>query len=121
GWLTPRGSTHFDDTTALPDNQVGASVEYITPLCYPEVGIEGIVLLKRVSLSLFGDLLVAGANYKVGGYMYKGPWSVGANLMADTSWLRLPSQGDLSLRASCYFVSGHLDRPVLSAGASVAF
>ena len=121
GWLTPRGSTHFDDTRALPDNQVGASVEYITPLCYPEVGIEGIVLLKQVSLSLFGDLLVAGANYKVGGYMYKGPWSVGANLMADTSWLRLPSQGDLSLRASCYFVSGHLGRPVLSAGASVAF
>ncbi len=121
GWLTPRGSTHFEDTYALPDNQVGASVEYCTPLCYPEVGIEGIVLLKRLSLSLFGDVLVAGANYTDGGFMYKGPWSVGANLMADTSWLRLPEQGDLSLRLSCYLVGGHLNRPVFSAGASVAF
>lgn len=120
-WLTPRGSTHFTDTYALPDDQIGASVEYITPLCYPEVGIPGIVLLKRVSMSLFGDLLIAGANYKNVGYLYEGPWSVGANLLADTSWLRLPDQGDLTLRLSCYFVKGHLNRPILSAGGSIAF
>ncbi len=122
GWMSVRGAAHFEDTAyVLPDNQVGASVEYCTPLCYPNVGLEGIVLLKRLSLSLFGETLMAGANYKDGGWGYKGPWSVGANLVADTAWLRLPEQGDLGLRLSCYFVSGHLHRPVFSAGASVAF
>lgn len=72
-------------------------------------------------MSLFGEVLVAGANYVDLGYCYKGPWSAGVNLMADTSWLRLPEQGDLALRLSCYFVGGHLDRPVVSGGASVAF
>lgn len=124
GWLVPRGSTRFTDKFVWPDNRYGASVDYVAPLWYPDAGIPGVVLLKRVRMSLFGD-------YLQGDKITAGPtgpqwtrsvaFSFGGNLCFDTSWFRLPQEADMALQLSCYLVGGHEDSPVFGVGVEMNF
>ncbi len=115
-WLIPRGAR----TSVYPDNLTGLSVQYDTPLCYPDWGWSGVVLVKRLRLGAFVDSLW--------GNISNGTKSVGSNittfgcdLRIDTSWLRLPEQGDLTLRVGCYFDVRDLAHPTPSFGIGTNF
>lgn len=115
-WLIPRGAR----TSVYPDNLTGLSVQYDTPLCYPDWGWSGVVLVKRLRLGAFVDTLW--------GFLSNGTRSVSSNittvgcdLRVDTSWLRLPSQGDLTLRVGCYFDVRDLGHPTPSFGIGTNF
>lgn len=118
GWLVPRGMI----TAIYPDDLVGGSVQYDTPLCYPDWGVSGIVMVKRVRASLFVDTLW-GREPTAEGTPRK--WSdattFGADLWIDTSWLRLPEQGDLTLRVGCYIDRHEWQKPTFSAGINLNF
>lgn len=117
GWLTPRGLR----ATIYPDDRVGYSLQYDTPLLYPDRGIEGIVLLKRVRGSLFVEGLSGRLWTQSGARVWRGTTTFGGDLWFDTAWLRLPSQGDLSFRVGCYFDAAELTNPTFSGGFSVNF
>lgn len=122
-WLTPRGS-HLvaAEDVAWPDSQVGGSLQYSAPLCYPDVGVTGVMLLKRVRYNLFVDALVGKRPVSGGVVGYRGYFTTGADLYADTSWFRLPEQADVSLRLSCYYVPIAREQKVsLSVGANISF
>lgn len=118
GWLQPRGLR----TVIYPDENVAASLQYNTPLWYPDRGIEGIVLIKRLSLSLFADGIVGRLWTEDRGVrMMDGTVTFGANLTVDSSWLRLPEQGDLTFRAGIYFDARDLAHPTPSFGMNLNF
>lgn len=121
-WGQPRGFERFvGNYNYWPDDNTSLSLQYSTPLCYPDVGIKGVVLLKRVRLSLFADgLLWRGLN-QMGASEIDGMVTVGGDVWLDTSWFRLPAEGDLSLRVSCYADALHRDRPMISVGAGINF
>jgi hypothetical protein len=117
GWLIPRGLR----TQIYPDDQIGLGVQYDTPLLYPDRGIEGIVLLKRVRGSLFAESLMGRLWTDSPKAIWDGTVCVGGDVWLDTSWLRLPDQGDISFRLGCYFDTRELSKPTFSAGFSVNF
>ena len=117
GWLTPRGLR----TQIYPDDQLGWSVQYTTPLLYPDRGIEGIVMLKRVRGALFVESLSGRLWTSDRSIRRDGTVTLGGEMWLDTSWLRLPEQGDLSFRLGCYFDSRELSKPTFSGGFSVNF
>ena len=122
GWTQPRGYLHFvEDYAVWPDDNVGLSLQYATPLCYPDVGISGVVLLKRVRLGVFADAMAWRGLDSMGGERWSGMVTCGGDVWIDTSWFRLPSQGDLSLRVSLYKDALHKGAPVVSAGVNVNF
>ena len=122
GWGEPRGFSHFVGKHPYwPDDNVGLSLQYATPLCYPDVGVSGVVLLKRVRLSLFADGLAWRGLNSLGQSALGAMATCGGDLYLDTSWFRLPSEGDLSLRLSLYEDAIHWGRPVISGGVSVNF
>ena len=122
GWGAPRGFDHFMDSHPYwPDDNVGLSLQYATPLCYPDVGISGVVLLKRVRLAVFADGLAWRGLDSVGRSTYGAMATCGGDLYLDTSWFRLPSEGDLSVRLSLYEDAIRWGRPVISGGVSVSF
>lgn len=116
GWLVPRGVR----SSTYPDDMMGGSVQYDTPLCYPDWGVRGLVSIKRLRLGLFVDTLwgrvptAADEPRK-----WEDVTTFGADLWIDTSWLRLPEQGDLTLRAGCYFDRKELSKPTFSVGVSL--
>lgn len=117
GWLSPRGSR----TQVYPDDLLGGSLQYDAPLAYPDWGIKGVVMIKRLRGSLFVDTLW-GRLWKADG---KNEWSdtttFGADLWIDTSWFRLPEQGDLTFRVGSYFDIRHLSKPTISGGLNLNF
>ncbi len=117
GWLIPRGLR----TQIYPDDQIGLGVQYDTPLLYPDWGVEGIVLLKRVRGSLFAESLMGRLWTNSPKAIWDGTVCVGGDVWLDTSWLRLPDQGDISFRLGCYFDTRELSKPTFSAGFSVNF
>lgn len=117
GWLAPRGLR----TQIYPDDQLGFGVQYDTPLCYPDRGIEGIVMLKRVRGSLFAEGLAGRLWTDSPTPIWDGTVCVGGDVWLDTSWLRLPEQGDLSFRVGCYFDLREPSKPTFSAGFNVNF
>ncbi len=117
GWLNPRGIR----TVVYPDDQVGLSLQYDTPLCYPDVGISGVVLLKRLRLSLFAETLQGRLWTESGERVWRGAKCVGADLWADTSWLRLPEQGDLTIKVGAYFDLDEWRKPTFTAGLNLNF
>lgn len=117
GWLEPRGLR----TTVYPDDQIGVGLQYDTPLLYPDRGIGGIVLLKRVRASLFVESLQGRLWMSDGRRVWQGATTFGGDIWLDTSWLRLPSQGDLSFRLGCYFDAKEVSKPTFSAGFGVNF
>lgn len=116
-WLKPRGL----QTTILPDEQIGGSIEYSAPLCYPDVGVEGIVLLKRVRGSLFADALYGKVWTKDKSKQWSGVVTFGGELWLDTSWLRLPDQGDLTFRLGCYIDPYNWRKPTFTGGLNLNF
>ena len=122
GWAQPRGFNHFVGSYPYwPDDNAGLSVQYATPLCYPDVGVSGVMLLKRIRLSLFADGMTWRGLNGIGRSAYGLMATCGGDLYLDTSWFRLPSEGDLSLRLSLYEDALHWGRPVISGGVSVNF
>lgn len=117
GWLTPRGGR----TTIYPDDQLGGSVQYDTPLCYPDWGVSGVVMVKRLRASLFVDTLWGRLWTESGRRVWSDATTFGADLWADTSWLRLPEQGDLTLRLGLYFDIRHLSKPTIAGGLNLNF
>lgn len=117
GWLTPRGIR----TEVYPDDLVGYSVQYDTPLCYPDWGAKGIVMLKRVRASLFVDSLWGRVWREDKARKWSDATTFGADLWLDTSWLRLPEQGDLTIRLGLYFDTRLLSKPTLSGGLNLNF
>lgn len=118
GWLIPRGVR----STIYPDDMVGGSVQYDTPLCYPDWGASGVVMLKRVRLSLFADTLWGRVPTAEGEpRKWSDATTFGGDLWLDTSWLRLPEQGDLTLRIGCYFDRHEWHKPTFSAGVNLNF
>lgn len=116
-WLTPRGLR----TTVYPDDQIGYSLQYDVPLLYPDRGIKGLVMLKRVRGSLFVEGLQGRIWTSDGSRVWRGATTFGGDIWLDTSWLRLPPQGDLSFRVGCYFDTQELQKPTFSGGFSVNF
>lgn len=118
GWLSPRGAR----TAVYPDDMVAGSLQYDAPLCYPDWGLKGVVMLKRVRASLFVDTLW-GRLATAEGEPRK--WSdattLGADLWLDTSWLRLPEQGDLTIRVGCYFDTRAWLKPTITGGVNLNF
>ena len=104
-----------------PDDNVGLSVQYNTPLCYPDVGVSGVVLLKRVRLGLFADGFAWRGLNGLGRSAMGVMATCGGELWLDTSWFRLPSEGDLSIRLALYEDAIHWGVPVISGGVSVNF
>ncbi len=117
GWLTPRGMR----STVSPDDTIGGSVQYDVPLCYPDWGASGIVMIKRVRASLFVDTLWGRVWREDGARMWSDATTLGVDLWADTSWLRLPEQGDLTFRVGCYFDRRYLSKPTFSGGLNLNF
>lgn len=115
--LTPRGAR----TEVYPDDLVGGSVQYDTPICYPDWGASGVVMLKRVRASLFVDTLWGRVWTESGERMWSDATTFGSDLWLDTSWLRLPEQGDLIIRIGCYFDTRHLTKPTISGGLALNF
>ena len=117
GWLVPRGAR----TEVYPDDLVGYSVQYDTPLCYPDWGAKGVVMLKRVRASLFIDSLWGRMWREDKARVWSDATTFGTDLWFDTSWLRLPEQGDLTIRLGLYFDSRELSKPTLSGGLNLNF
>lgn len=117
GWLLPRGIL----SQVNPDDLLGGSVQYDCPIAYPDWGISGIVLIKRVRASLFVDTLWGRLWTESGAKMWSGATTFGTDLWLDTSWLRLPEQGDLTLRVGCYFDTGQLLQPTITGGLNLNF
>ena len=117
GWLVPRGAR----TEVYPDDLVGYSVQYDTPLCYPDWGAKGVVMLKRVRASLFVDSLWGRMWREDKARVWSDATTFGTDLWFDTSWLRLPEQGDLTIRLGLYFDSRELSKPTLSGGLNLNF
>lgn len=115
--LLPRGQL----TMVYPDDQIGGSLQYDTPLCYPDWGISGIVMLKRVRASLFIDSLWGRVWTESGRRLWSDATTFGTDLWLDTSWLRLPEQGDLTIRVGCYFDTRALSKPTISGGLNLNF
>ena len=122
GWGHPRGFDHFvENYPYWPDDNVSLSVQYNTPLCYPDVGVSGVVLLKRVRLGLFADGMAWRGLNGLGRSAMGVMATCGGELWLDTSWFRLPSEGDLSIRLALYEDAIHWGVPVISGGVSVNF
>ncbi len=117
GWLTPRGVR----TQVYPDDLFGGSLQYDTPLAYPDWGVSGIVMVKRLRASLFVDTLWGRLWTESGKRAWSDATTFGADLWADTSWLRLPEQGDLTLRLGCYFDIRNLLHPTITGGLNLNF
>lgn len=117
GWLTPRGAR----SQIYPDDQIGGSVQYDTPLFYPDWGASGIVMIKRLRASLFVDTLWGRVWREDGAKAWSGATTLGVDLWADTSWLRLPEQGDLTFRVGCYFDRREPTKPTITGGLNLNF
>ena len=117
GWLTPRGIR----TQVYPDDLFGGSLQYDTPLAYPDWGAQGIVMIKRLRGSLFVDTLCGRVWTESGERVWSDATTFGVDLWADTSWLRLPEQGDLTFRLGCYFDTRHLSHPTIAGGLNLNF
>lgn len=117
GWLTPRGILSM----VYPDDRIGGSVQYDVPLCYPDWGVSGVVMIKRVRASLFVDTLWGRLWMEDGSRKWEGATTFGGDVFVDTSWLRLPSQGDLSLKFGLYFDTQHLAKPTFTSGFALNF
>lgn len=117
GWLSPRGIR----SVVYPDDLFGGSLQYDTPLTYPDWGLKGIVMVKRLRASLFVDTLWGRLWTESGERAWSDATTFGVDLWADTSWLRLPEQGDLTLRLGCYFDVRHLSKPTISGGLNLNF
>ena len=115
--LAPRGAR----TAVNPDDRFGGSVQYDVPLCYPDWGVSGVVMLKRVRASLFVDTLWGRLWTEDGSKRWSDTTTFGADLWLDTSWLRLPEQGDLTIRLGLYFDTQELSKPTLSGGLALNF
>ena len=113
GWLQPRGVR----STIYPDDVIGGSVQYDTPLCYPDWGVKGLVSIKRLRLGLFVDTLWGRVPTAEGEpRRWDDATTFGADLWIDTSWLRLPEQGDVTFRVGCYFDRKVLLKPTFTGG-----
>ncbi len=117
GWLSPRGMR----SSVYPDDLVGGSVQYDAPLCYPDLGIRGVVMLKRVRASLFVDTLWGRLWTEDGSRQWGGATTFGGDVYLDTSWLRLPPQGDLSIKLGLYFDTQFLSEPTFTGGLALNF
>ncbi|MBO7198234.1 MAG: hypothetical protein J6V28_05520 [Tidjanibacter sp.] len=117
GWLQPRGLR----TTIYPDDQIGYSVQYNTPILYPDWGLRGIFLLKRISVGLFADGLYGRLWMEDKSRRWDGTTTFGLDLQMDTSWLRLPDQGDLTIRAGLYIDPRDPSHPTPSFGLNLNF
>ncbi len=117
GWLTPRGLR----ATIYPDDRVGYSVQYDTPICYPDAGLSGIVMLKRIRASLFVEGLYGRLWTESGARLWRGTSTFGSDVWFDTSWLRLPKQGDITFRVGFYFDPTDLLNPTISGGFNLNF
>ena len=117
GWLKPRGVR----SSVYPDDVMGGSLQYDVPLCYPDLGIRGIVMLKRVRMSLFVDTLWGRMWTEDGSRKWGDATTFGGELYLDTSWLRLPSQGDLSIKLGLYFDTRFLSEPTFTSGFALNF
>lgn len=116
-WLTPRGLR----TDIYPDDKFGFSLQYDTPLVYPDKGLKGIFSLKRIRLSLFAEGLYGRLWVSDGSRHWRGVTTFGGDLWFDTSWLRLPEQGDLTFRLGCYIDPNVPDKPTFAGGFNVNF
>lgn len=117
GWISPRGMR----SEVYPDDLWGGSLQYDTPLAYPDWGAKGIVMVKRLRASLFVDTLWGRLWTESGERVWSDATTFGVDLWADTSWLRLPEQGDLTLRLGCYFDTRHLSHPTITGGLNLNF
>lgn len=116
GWLQPRGVR----STIYPDDMIGGSVQYDTPLCYPDWGVKGLVSIKRLRLGLFVDSLWGRVPTAEGEpRKWEDATTFGADLWIDTSWLRLPEQGDVTFRVGCYFDRKVLLKPTITGGVAL--
>jgi hypothetical protein len=117
GWLTPRGLR----ATIYPDDRIGYSVQYDTPLCYPDGGLSGIVMLKRIRASFFAEGLYGRLWTENGARIWRGTTTFGSDVWFDTSWLRLPKHGDITLRVGIYFDPTDILHPTISGGFNLNF
>lgn len=117
GWMQPRGMR----TALFPDERIGGGVEYNTPLCYPDVGWSGVVLLKRVRATLFAEGLYGRLWTKDGSKRWGGSVTFGTDVWLDTSWLRLPDQGDLTFKLGLYVDPNHWNEPTITGGLNLNF
>ena len=117
GWLTPRGLR----ATIYPDDRIGYSVQYDTPLCHPDGGLSGIVMLKRIRASFFAEGLYGRLWTESGARIWRGTTTFGSDVWFDTSWLRLPKQGDITFRVGFYFDPTDILNPTISGGFNLNF
>lgn len=122
--LVPRGLS----SAPLPMDYRAAAVDYQLPLCYPDWGLRGIFLLKRIRLNVYYDYAQY-RNYLMSRFaknqwglpatMHRSTaWSYGGTLYLDTSLLRLPSQADLAIALSLYCPSDK-SKPQFSLGVTL--
>lgn len=117
GWLTPRGQR----TSIYPDDMIGGSVQYDVPLCYPDWGWSGVVMIKRVRASLFVDSLWGRLWMEEGVRRWTDATTFGTDIFVDTSWLRLPEEGDVTFKMGLYFDTRELLKPTFTGGLALNF
>ena len=117
GWLIPRGQR----TSIYPDDMIGGSVQYDTPVCYPDWGVSGIVMIKRVRALLFVDTLWGRMWMEDGSRRWGDATTFGGDIYVDTSWLRLPEEGDLTIKLGLYFDTCAFTKPTFTGGLALNF
>lgn len=117
GWIKPRGQR----TSVYPDDMIGGSVQYDVPICYPDWGVSGIVQIKRLRGSLFVDTLWGRLWMADGSRRWGDATTCGGELYVDTSWLRLPEEGDVTFKVGLYFDTRELLKPTFTGGLALNF
>lgn len=106
--LYPRGATLYRET----HQYAAVSADYAFPVCYPDIGIPGIVYFKRITMNLTGDY----AKYNDFDNLTYSAWSYGAEITFEINPISLPASTKTSITINIYKPS---DRNGVVAGCSL--